>query len=61
MLTTQQVQQLEQAIQLLNQADVLLQAAIGHSEECYYIHTQIENAADDIQAHIITENEDATL
>ena len=60
MLTQAQKQQLEQAMDLLNQADVLLQAALGASDECYFIHSQIENAADDIQ-DVITESEDATL
>lgn len=61
MLTAVQQQQLQQAIALLNQADVLVQQAMGHSDECYYIHSQIENAADDVEAFIITESENATL
>ncbi len=61
MLTAVQQQQLQQAIALLNQADVLVQQAMGHSDECYYIHSQLENAADDVEAFIITENENATL
>jgi ABC-type transporter Mla subunit MlaD len=61
MLTDQQKQQLQQAMDLLHQADVLVQQAMGHSDECYYIHSQIENAADDVQDFMNTENEDATL
>lgn len=61
MLTAVQQQQLQQAIALLNQADVLVQQAMGHSDECYYIHSQIENAADDVQDFMNTENENATL
>lgn len=61
MLTATQQQQLQQAIDLLNQADVLVQQAMGHSDECYYIHSQIENAADDVQDFMNTENENATL
>ena len=37
-----------EAVELLHRADALVQAAMGASEECYYIHTQIENAADDV-------------
>ena len=39
---------LNKAVDLLNEADALLQQALGAGDECYYIHTQIENAADDI-------------
>lgn len=61
MLTDQQKQQLQQAIDLLQQADVLVQLGMGASDECYYIHTQIENAADDVQEFLDTEGENATL
>ena len=61
MLTAVQQQKLQQAMDLLNQADVLVQQAMGHSDECYYIHSQIENAADDVQDFMNSENEDATL
>jgi hypothetical protein len=37
-----------EAVDLLQRADVLLQKAMGASDECYYIHSQIENASDDI-------------
>jgi hypothetical protein len=37
-----------EVVDLLHKADVLLQQAMGASDECYYIHTQIENAADDV-------------
>ncbi len=46
-LTKAQKEKLEQAIKLLNEANVLMQKVIK-DDECYYIHTQIENAADDI-------------
>ena len=48
MLTAKQNELLMQVADLLNEADVLLQKALGASDECYYIHTQIENAADDV-------------
>ena len=60
MLTAKQQHQLKQAQALLHKADALMQKALGAHDDCYYIHTQIENAADDIQ-DIITENENATL
>jgi hypothetical protein len=47
-MTQEQKAKLQQAIELLNQADVLVQEALGADDECYYIHTQIENASDDI-------------
>lgn len=54
-LTATQKQALEQVISLLNQADELLQATIPHSDDLYYIHTQIENAADDVTDMIVGE------
>jgi hypothetical protein len=57
MLTAEQQQQLQQAMDLLHQADVLVQQAMAASDECYFIHTQIENAADDVQDFINTESE----
>ena len=48
MLTDKQNKQLLEAVELLHRADALVQKAMGASDECYYIHTQIENAADDV-------------
>ena len=48
MLTDTQNKQLLEAVDLLHKADALIQKAMGHDEECYYIHTQIENSADDV-------------
>ena len=48
MLTDKQNKQLLEAVDLLQRADVLVQQAMGHDEECYYIHTQIQNSSDDI-------------
>ena len=39
---------LNKAVDLLNEADALLQQAMGACDECYVIHSNIENAADDI-------------
>ena len=44
---------LNKAVDLLHEADVLLQQAMGAGEECYCIHSAIENAADDIVDVII--------
>jgi hypothetical protein len=44
---------LNEAVDLLHKADALLQQAMGAGEECYAIHSAIENAADDIVDVII--------
>ena len=44
---------LNKAVDLLNEADALLQQAMGHCDECYAIHSAIETAADDIVEVII--------
>ena len=54
MTADEKMAKLEAAINLINEADVLMQAALGADDEVYYIHTQLENAADDIQATVDT-------
>jgi hypothetical protein len=44
---------LNKAVDLLHEADALMQLAMGAGEECYIIHSNIENAADDIVDVII--------
>ena len=44
---------LNKAVDLLHEADALVQQAMGAGEECYCIHSAIENAADDIVDVII--------
>jgi uncharacterized coiled-coil DUF342 family protein len=39
---------LQQAIELLEQADALVQQALGASDECYDLHNAIENIAEEI-------------
>jgi hypothetical protein len=39
---------LQQAIELLEQADALVQAALGASDESYEVHNAIENIAEEI-------------
>jgi hypothetical protein len=58
MLNAKQNELLMKVADLLNEADVLLQQALGASDECYYIHTQIENAAEDVLEYIQEHNED---
>ena len=53
MLTKQEkIERLEMAIALLNDADAMLQAALGASDECYELHNAIENVADELQEQI---------
>lgn len=59
MLTNKQNQQLLEAVDLLHKADALIQSAMGASDECYYIHTQVENAADDVLDYIAENTEEA--
>lgn len=56
MTQAEKVQRLQMAMALLHDADAMIQGTIGASDECYYIHTQIENAADDVQ-DIVTQLE----
>lgn len=39
---------LNKVADLLEQADALLQKTIPNHDELYYIHTQLENAKDDV-------------
>lgn len=50
---------LQQVIKLLDEADALLQEALGDSEECYYIATQIQNASDDVCDIVRAADEDS--
>ena len=54
MLTKQEkIERLEMAIALLNDADAMMQAALGASDECYELHNAIENVADELQERIV--------
>lgn len=48
----QRVQMLDEATRLIEQADALMQKAMGADDEVYYIHTQLENSKDDIMDFI---------
>lgn len=52
MLTAQQTQLLQQAIELLEQADVLVQQALGDTDSCYDTHCGIEDLIEDLRADI---------
>ena len=58
MLTDKQNKLLLEAVDLLHKADALIQKAMCASDECYYIHRQVENAADDVLDFILEHNED---
>jgi hypothetical protein len=42
-------QKLQEAINKLNEADALLQEALGNTEQCFELHCAIENVADELQ------------
>ena len=52
---------LNEAVDLINRADALMQKALGADDEVYYIHTQLENAADDITDFIIALDDGETV
>ena len=59
MLTNvQKSEMLNEAVDLINKANALMQKALGADDEVYYIHTQLENAADDIVDIIAELDED---
>ena len=60
MLTQKErIEKLEMARALLQDADAMMQAAMGASDECYETHCAIEYAADDIADMIINIKETA--
>lgn len=56
MLNAKQNELLLKAVDLLNEADCLLQQALGASDECYYLHCQIEDASETLLEHIQENN-----
>jgi hypothetical protein len=49
MLTAKEKRErLEMAIALLNDADAMIQAALGASDECYELHNAIEEVIDEV-------------
>ncbi len=45
-----------EAVEFLHKADALVQQAMGASDECYYIHSQIEDASETLLEHIQQNN-----
>lgn len=58
MLNAKQNELLIKAVDLLNEADCLIQQALGASDECYELHNAIENAAEDVLEYLQQNNED---
>lgn len=55
MLTAaQKIAILESAIERLHESDALVQQALGATDECYDIHSALEDMADDLQSTIDT-------
>ena len=45
---------LNKVMDLLNQADCVLQEALGASDECYEMHNAIENCAEEVLDYLQT-------
>ena len=48
MTVNAKIVKLNKVMDLLNQADCVLQEALGASDECYEMHNAIENVMDDV-------------
>jgi hypothetical protein len=49
MLTKQEkIERLQMAVALLQDADAMMQAALGASDECYEMHCAIEDTAEEL-------------
>ena len=48
MTVNAKIVKLNRVMDLLNQADVLMQEALGASDECYDLHNAIETVMDDV-------------
>jgi hypothetical protein len=48
MFNAKQNELMLKAVELLHEADCLIQQAMGASDECYELHNTIEEAADDV-------------
>ena len=49
MTNTQKANLLRKAMELLEDADVLVQQALGDSDVCYETHTRIQDIVDDLR------------
>ena len=55
MFNAKQNELMLKAVELLNEADALVQEALGASDECYEMHCAIEDVADNL-LDVIREN-----
>jgi hypothetical protein len=53
MLDAKQLELLTKAMDLLDEADALVQKALGATDDCYDTHCSIQNLIDDLQAGYI--------
>jgi hypothetical protein len=56
MLNAKQNELLLKVVDMLQEADVLLQQALGASDECYELHNAIENCAEEVLDFVQTNN-----
>jgi hypothetical protein len=56
MLNAKQNELLLKAVDLLHEADLLVQQALGASDECYELHNAIENTAEDVLEYLQEHN-----
>ena len=56
MLNAKQNQLLLQAVEMLHDADALIQQALGASDGCYELHNAIENVSDEVLEFIMDNN-----
>lgn len=56
MLNDTQNKLLLEAVDLLTQADILIQKALGASDECYEFHNAIDNVGEEVLDFIQTNN-----
>lgn len=56
MLNAKQNELMLKAVEMLEQADVLIQQALGASDECYELHNAIENTVEDVLEYIQEHN-----
>lgn len=56
MFNARQNELMLKAVDLLHEADCLVQQAMGASDECYELHSAIENAAEDVLEQVQLNN-----
>lgn len=56
MLNAKQNELLMQAVDLLHEADCLIQKALGASDECFDLHCGMQSMVDDVLEYLQTHN-----